>query len=147
MYVRAREILAPSISISDRALQRDSSFRTTSMAVVQAGKGQQCPPNGRSVQSRAAVCNQGHEWGEHSSKLWGNPFTNTKQASARAHKEQSHSLITLDQQHLEHTGDECAPCTRSARRKGMKTRELRQTAGQRHTHTKRASARAHKEQH
>ncbi len=84
--------------------------------------------------------------GEHSSKLWGNPFTNTKQASARAHKEQNQNLITLNQQHLEHTGDECAPCTRAARPKGTKGRAQLQTAGKRHTNTKRASARAHKEQ-
>ncbi len=98
-----------------------------------SNQGPQCPAKGTNGASTAPRCG-------------GKPFTYTKQASGRAHTEQRQTLITLNQQHLEHTGDECAPCTRAAKPKGTKTRALLQTAGKRHTNTKRASARAHKTQ-
>ena len=52
----------------------------------------------------------------------------------------------VNQQYFEHRGDECAPCNRPARRKCTKGRTQFQTVGKQNTNTKRASARAHKEQ-
>ena len=50
------------------------------------------------------------------------PWPWFQRASARAHKEQNQNLITLNQQHLEHIGDECGPCTRAAGSKDTKGR-------------------------
>ena len=55
-------------------------------------------------------------------------------------------MCHVRQQNLETLGDECAPCNRAARRKRTNGRTLLQTVGKTQHNTKRASARAHKEQ-